>query len=284
MLVDMTDGEPTPWRPGDARRNRPRRPGFLACNGEPRRRIVRSNIRSRLDIERPVSYGSIRQTSSSFRISRRHPDHGDDADRRRWSLRCQADEDRSARRADLPDLVLLLLLHPSSSRARRVSCSTWRPGGSGSGFDPAHESQFVVPEKNRRITITERQPSFTAAASVARWRNPAAPENRSTRWIRFHRPLDRAPAMMSPDLSIKRLTELAVVPRYQSTEAAGMDLHAAIEHRSRLNPALTTRCRWDSRCPYRMDSKPVRERPQQSTWRDSAQSRAQSTRTIGARC
>ncbi len=42
--------------------------------------------------------------------------------------------------------------------------------------------------------------------------------------------------MMSPDLSIKRLTELAVVPRYQSTEAAGMDLHAAIDAPITLEP------------------------------------------------
>ena len=42
--------------------------------------------------------------------------------------------------------------------------------------------------------------------------------------------------MMTPDLSIKRLTELAVVPRYQSTEAAGMDLHAAIESPVDLAP------------------------------------------------
>ncbi len=42
--------------------------------------------------------------------------------------------------------------------------------------------------------------------------------------------------MKSPDLSIKRLTELAVVPQYQSPEAAGMDLHAAIEHSITLDP------------------------------------------------
>ena len=42
--------------------------------------------------------------------------------------------------------------------------------------------------------------------------------------------------MMPPDLSIKRLTELAVVPRYQSTEAAGMDLHAAIDAPITLDP------------------------------------------------
>ena len=42
--------------------------------------------------------------------------------------------------------------------------------------------------------------------------------------------------MMPPDLSIKRLTELAVVPRYQSTEAAGMDLHAAIDAPITLEP------------------------------------------------
>ena len=35
--------------------------------------------------------------------------------------------------------------------------------------------------------------------------------------------------MTRPALSIKRLTDLAVIPEYQSEEAAGMDLHAAIE-------------------------------------------------------
>ena len=35
--------------------------------------------------------------------------------------------------------------------------------------------------------------------------------------------------MTQPALSIKRLTSLAVIPEYQSEEAAGMDLHAAID-------------------------------------------------------
>ena len=35
--------------------------------------------------------------------------------------------------------------------------------------------------------------------------------------------------MTQPALSIKRLTPLAVIPEYQSEEAAGMDLHAAID-------------------------------------------------------
>ena len=42
--------------------------------------------------------------------------------------------------------------------------------------------------------------------------------------------------MTSPALSIKRLSDLAVVPEYQSTEAAGMDLHAAIDADVLLEP------------------------------------------------
>ena len=42
--------------------------------------------------------------------------------------------------------------------------------------------------------------------------------------------------MTAPALSIKRLTELAVIPEYQSTEAAGMDLHAAIDTAMTLSP------------------------------------------------
>lgn len=42
--------------------------------------------------------------------------------------------------------------------------------------------------------------------------------------------------MTRPALSIKRLTDLAVVPEYQSPEAAGLDLHAAIESDIVLQP------------------------------------------------
>jgi len=42
--------------------------------------------------------------------------------------------------------------------------------------------------------------------------------------------------MERPTLSIQRLTDLAVVPEYQSSEAAGLDLHAAIDARLVLEP------------------------------------------------
>jgi dUTP pyrophosphatase len=42
--------------------------------------------------------------------------------------------------------------------------------------------------------------------------------------------------MNRPVLSIKRLSELATLPAYQSAEAAGMDLHAAIEQTIEIEP------------------------------------------------
>ena len=42
--------------------------------------------------------------------------------------------------------------------------------------------------------------------------------------------------MDRPSLSIQRLTPLAVIPEYQSPEAAGLDLHAAIESPVVLEP------------------------------------------------
>ena len=42
--------------------------------------------------------------------------------------------------------------------------------------------------------------------------------------------------MERPTLSIQRLTDLAVVPEYQSSEAAGLDLHAAIDAHVVLEP------------------------------------------------
>ena len=46
--------------------------------------------------------------------------------------------------------------------------------------------------------------------------------------------------MNRPVLSIKRLSDLATLPAYQSTEAAGMDLHAAIEQAIVLEPGAIT--------------------------------------------
>jgi len=46
--------------------------------------------------------------------------------------------------------------------------------------------------------------------------------------------------MNRPSLSIKRLNALATIPAYQSTEAAGMDLHAAIEQAIVLEPGAIT--------------------------------------------
>ena len=46
--------------------------------------------------------------------------------------------------------------------------------------------------------------------------------------------------MNRPSLSIKRLNALATLPAYQSTEAAGMDLHAAIEQAIVLEPGAIT--------------------------------------------
>ena len=42
--------------------------------------------------------------------------------------------------------------------------------------------------------------------------------------------------MNRPVLSIKRLNDLATLPAYQSAEAAGMDLHAAIEQAIVIEP------------------------------------------------
>jgi dUTP pyrophosphatase len=42
--------------------------------------------------------------------------------------------------------------------------------------------------------------------------------------------------MATPQLSIKRLSPLAVVPAYQSRGAAGVDLHAAIERQRIIEP------------------------------------------------
>ena len=46
--------------------------------------------------------------------------------------------------------------------------------------------------------------------------------------------------MNRPSLSIKRLNVLATIPAYQSAEAAGMDLHAAIEESIVLEPGSIT--------------------------------------------
>lgn len=46
--------------------------------------------------------------------------------------------------------------------------------------------------------------------------------------------------MNRPSLSIKRLNALATLPAYQSTEAAGMDLHAAIKQAIVLEPGAIT--------------------------------------------
>ncbi|MBM44597.1 MAG: dUTP diphosphatase [Phycisphaerae bacterium] len=46
--------------------------------------------------------------------------------------------------------------------------------------------------------------------------------------------------MNRPVLSIKRLNALATIPAYQSAEAAGMDLHAAIEEEITLEPGAIT--------------------------------------------
>jgi len=46
--------------------------------------------------------------------------------------------------------------------------------------------------------------------------------------------------MNRPSLSIKRLNALATIPAYQSAEAAGMDLHAAIEQAIVLEPGAIT--------------------------------------------
>jgi len=46
--------------------------------------------------------------------------------------------------------------------------------------------------------------------------------------------------MNRPSLSIKRLNALATIPAYQSAEAAGMDLHAAIEESIVLEPGSIT--------------------------------------------
>ncbi|MDG2292529.1 MAG: dUTP diphosphatase, partial [Phycisphaerales bacterium] len=47
--------------------------------------------------------------------------------------------------------------------------------------------------------------------------------------------------MERPALSIQRLTALAVIPEYQSPEAAGLDLHAAIESSVVLEPGDVAR-------------------------------------------
>lgn len=47
--------------------------------------------------------------------------------------------------------------------------------------------------------------------------------------------------MERPALSIQRLTALAVIPEYQSPEAAGLDLHAAIESAVVLEPGDVAR-------------------------------------------
>jgi dUTP pyrophosphatase len=47
--------------------------------------------------------------------------------------------------------------------------------------------------------------------------------------------------MDRPTLSIQRLTDLAVVPKYQSSEAAGLDVHAAIDSPVVLEPGDMTK-------------------------------------------
>lgn len=47
--------------------------------------------------------------------------------------------------------------------------------------------------------------------------------------------------MDRPTLSIHRLTDLAVVPQYQSSEAAGLDVHAAIDSSVVLEPGDMTK-------------------------------------------